>query len=100
MLIKEIPQTMVTTKPNLITQLVEDGFSLKVIKRGKVVYEINPPRLEKENKNRVVDCMYLLDEYLIPLSEEEISNDRVSESVPEGYEELSPIKFGINITYR
>lgn len=100
MLIKEIPQTMVTTKPNLITQLVEDGFSLKVIKRGKVVYEINPPKVEKENKKRVIDCMYLLDEYLMPLNEEETVNDRVSESVPEGYEELPPIKFGFNLSYR
>lgn len=100
MLIKEITQTMVTTQPNLILQLVKDGFSLKVVEEGKVVYEINPPRLERENKNRVVDCMYLVDEYLIPVNEDEVSNNSVSESVPEGYEELPPIKFGFNLSYR
>ena len=100
MLIIETTQTMVTTQPNLILQLVKDGFSLKVVEEGKVVYEINPPRLERENKNRVVDCMYLVDEYLIPVNEDEVSNNSVSESVPEGYEELPPIKFGYNLSYR
>lgn len=99
MLVKEITQTMVTKKPDKVLELVSNGFTLKVLRRGKILYEITPPKIQKSNIKRVVDAMYLLDEYLIPLTPEELQNDRINQSIPEQYHQVPAIKLGFNLTY-
>lgn len=99
MLVKEITQTMVTKKPDKVLELVSSGFTLKVLRRGKILYEITPPKTQKINKKRVVDAMHLLDEYLIPLTEEEKQHDCVNQSIPEQYHQVPAIKLGFNLTY-